>query len=327
MVYFTKNGLGGPRGKKYLRTDGLTRVPQTMWMHEDVGHSQTGKDEIKSLLDGSDIFDTPKPERLLQRIIHTATNPGDIVLDCFAGSGTTAAVAHKMGRRWVTVELQESTAETFTKTRLTKVVKGEDPGGITTTNKRIAADELPDGLLPEDAQKFNTLLKKVLDTLADADAETVKALRAATKTRDEKIVNWHGGGGFAHVRVGESMFTEIEDRVYLSEWAVSGSLTKAMCAQLGVHHRQDGIFAGKKGRVRCVVLDGMVTEATIAAVIDQLTENEIVEIWSTQVDPAAAAALKAARPGSSVSSIPVSVLDTYRRKTAKRSPFRRRTAA
>ena len=310
-------GLGR---KEYVSSKGI--VPSTWWTHMEVGHNRRAKSEIKALFGNTGVFDTPKPEELLSKIVSVATNPGDIVLDCFAGSGTTAAVAHKMGRRWVTVELQDKTAETFTKPRLAKVVRGEDPGGITTTAKRVAVDELPDGLLPEDAQKFNTLLKKVLDTLDDADVETVKSLRAATRTRDETTVNWHGGGGFTHVRVGESMFTEVGERVYLSDWAVSGALTKAMCAQLGVRHTQDGIFAGRKGRVRYVVLDGMVTEATVSAILDQLPETEIVEIWSTQVDPAAVALVKASRAGSSLSSIPTTVLDTYRRKAAKTSPFR-----
>jgi hypothetical protein len=97
-----------------------------------------------------------------------------------------------------------------------------------------------------------------------------------------------------------------------------------MCAQLGVRHKQDGIFSGRKGRVRYVVLDGMVTEATVAAVLDQLPENEIVEAWATQIDPDAAALLKQKRPGSSLSAIPTSVLDSYRRKTVRKSPFRTR---
>ncbi len=80
---------------------------------------------------GAAIFDTPKPENLLERVIHIASNPGDIVLDCFGGSGTTAAVAHKMGRRWVTIERNTATVASFTKPRLEKVVAGADPGGVT----------------------------------------------------------------------------------------------------------------------------------------------------------------------------------------------------
>jgi adenine-specific DNA-methyltransferase len=76
-------------------------------------------------------FATPKPERFMERVIHIGSNPGDIVLDCFAGSGTTAAVAQKMGRCWVTSEIAPATVEQFTLPRLAKVVRGEDPGGIT----------------------------------------------------------------------------------------------------------------------------------------------------------------------------------------------------
>jgi len=97
-----------------------------------VGGSRDANRELKAVFQpASSVFATPKPERLLERVIHIGSNPGDIVLDCFAGSGTTAAVAHKMGRRWVTAEILPSTVEQFTQPRLTKVVHGEDPGGIT----------------------------------------------------------------------------------------------------------------------------------------------------------------------------------------------------
>nr|WP_229583538.1 site-specific DNA-methyltransferase [Paracoccus sp. S-4012] len=103
-------------------------VPTTWWPHDDAGHTdEASKESVK--LFGSDIsFDTPKPERLLQRILHIATNPGDLVLDSFLGSGTTAAVAHKMGRRWIGVEMGEH-ARTHCATRLRKVIEGEQ-GGI-----------------------------------------------------------------------------------------------------------------------------------------------------------------------------------------------------
>jgi len=80
-------------------------VPWTWWPHDEVGHTDESKKEIHALFGKVEAFDTPKPERLLQRIIHIATNPGDLVLDSFAGSGTTGAVAHKMGRKWIMVEL------------------------------------------------------------------------------------------------------------------------------------------------------------------------------------------------------------------------------
>jgi adenine-specific DNA-methyltransferase len=80
-------------------------------------------------------FTTSKPERLLARIIEIATDPGDLVLDCFLGSGTTAAVAHKLGRRWVGVELRAEIVEKFALPRLRKVVEGQDKGGIASTRE------------------------------------------------------------------------------------------------------------------------------------------------------------------------------------------------
>lgn len=105
------------------------RPPETIWFNSDVGSNRTAKIEIKALF-SADVFDTPKPEKLIHRILHIATNPGDLVLDSFLGSGTTAAVAHKMGRRWIGIELGEH-CETHCLPRLKKVVDGEDPGGIT----------------------------------------------------------------------------------------------------------------------------------------------------------------------------------------------------
>jgi adenine-specific DNA-methyltransferase len=131
VIWFGSKGTSGPAVKRFIDKVSPGVVPGTWWGYEEVGHNQEAKQEIVSLFKAETPFATPKPERLLERVIHIASNPGDIVLDAFAGSGTTAAVAHKMNRRWVTVELNESTVDTFTKPRLAKVVAGEDPGGIT----------------------------------------------------------------------------------------------------------------------------------------------------------------------------------------------------
>lgn len=129
-VYFPKAGAGRPRIKKYQYEDtGL--VPGTFWTSDDAGTNDSAKDHIMKLFPEGATFDTPKPEKLLHRVIQIATNPGDIVLDCFAGSGTTPAVAHKMGRRWVAVEQLRETVNTFTGPRLDKVIAGEDSGGVT----------------------------------------------------------------------------------------------------------------------------------------------------------------------------------------------------
>ncbi len=159
-----------------------TRPPETLWLSTEVGHSQEGKEEIKALFPGINPFATPKPERLLERIIHIGTNPGDIVLDCFAGSATTAAVAQKMGRRWVTCELLESNYETYDVPRLTKVVNDRDPGGITQTKSERIADEgveLPDGVTPDDAAKFTSVLNKLIAE----DPETFKGVNLQGRSR------------------------------------------------------------------------------------------------------------------------------------------------
>ncbi|WP_143034812.1 site-specific DNA-methyltransferase [Glycomyces sambucus] len=128
-IWWGKNGRSFPFRKRFKSELG-NLVPTTVWLHEEVGNNREAKAEIAKLFE-QDSFSTPKPERLLERIIHISSDPADIVLDCFAGSGSTAAVAHKMGRRWVTAEVSPETVETFTRPRLELVVKGEDQGGIT----------------------------------------------------------------------------------------------------------------------------------------------------------------------------------------------------
>jgi len=129
LAYFGKSGDGAPSFKQYL-IDAAPIVPNTWWSHDETGHTDEAKKEMHSLFGRDLAFDTPKPERLLNRIIHIATNPGDLVLDSFGGSGTTGAAAHKMGRRWIMVELGEH-CHTHVIPRLKKVINGEDKGGIT----------------------------------------------------------------------------------------------------------------------------------------------------------------------------------------------------
>jgi adenine-specific DNA-methyltransferase len=130
-VYFGKDGDRLPIIKTYLDKvqDGF--VPKTWWPADEVGSNQSARrDHLRKLLADVEPFATPKPEALLQRIIWIATNPGELVLDSFAGSGTTGAVAHKMGRRWIMVELGEH-CHTHIIPRLRKVIEGDDPGGVT----------------------------------------------------------------------------------------------------------------------------------------------------------------------------------------------------
>jgi adenine-specific DNA-methyltransferase len=126
-MWFGKDGGGRPRVKNYfVENQGVSSW--SWWINEDVGHNQESKKEINELFGAANAFDTPKPERLIQRAIEIATNPNDLILDSFLGSGTTAAVAHKMGRRWIGIEMGEHAA-THCLPRLQKVLDGEQ-GGI-----------------------------------------------------------------------------------------------------------------------------------------------------------------------------------------------------
>jgi adenine-specific DNA-methyltransferase len=128
-IWWGSNGDRAPRLKLFLSEaeDGI--LPTTLWADGDVfGLNQQGVREIRVL--GLPDFPTPKPERLIAKVLEVGSNVGDLVLDSFAGTGTTGAVAHKMGRRWIMVELGEH-AHTHILPRLKKVIDGEDPGGIT----------------------------------------------------------------------------------------------------------------------------------------------------------------------------------------------------
>ena len=128
-LWFGPKGKNLPRLKKYLNEMDGGVTPQSIWLHGEVGNNQEAKKEILQI-NADTVFDTPKPERLIQRILNLATISGDTILDSFAGSGTTGAVAHKMGRRWIMVELGEH-CHTHIIPRLKKVIDGEDKGGIT----------------------------------------------------------------------------------------------------------------------------------------------------------------------------------------------------
>jgi len=130
-VYFGKDGDKLPVIKRYLTEVQQGVVPRTWWPGEEVGTNQDAKrDHLRKLLPDIEPFATPKPEKLIERIFFISTNPNDLILDSFAGSGTAGAVAHKMGRRWIMVELGEH-CHTHIIPRLKKVIDGEDQGGIT----------------------------------------------------------------------------------------------------------------------------------------------------------------------------------------------------
>ncbi|WP_418844641.1 site-specific DNA-methyltransferase [Parafannyhessea umbonata] len=268
-IWFGAEGDSLPIIKRYLSEVQRGVVPRTWWPATEVGSNQEAKrDHLRKLFPNQEPFSTPKPERLLERIIHIATNPGDIVLDCFAGSGTTAAVAQKMGRRWVTCELLETTFNRYTKPRLEMVVLDQEPLGITRTKgERVASEdvELPENVTADDAANFTRVLNKLVkesSTLAaslepeDDDEkqgkskrrkrkdppsketfdEVVRLLKGAAKTtRTKEQINWRGGGGFqvAHLSPACFDYDTVLDRVMLTDAATGDTLKRSVAANLG----------------------------------------------------------------------------------------------
>ncbi len=117
VVWWGRGGDNVPRRKVFL-SDAQGLVPSTWWPHKDVGHNAEANAEQRRLFPGERPFATPKPERLMARIIEISTAPGDLVLDPFLGSGTTAAVADELGRRWVGIESSAATIERYAAPRL-----------------------------------------------------------------------------------------------------------------------------------------------------------------------------------------------------------------
>ena len=196
-VWFGKEGKSVPRIKRFLGDgEGKGLTPETIWRAEEVGTNDSAKKALMELFDGKVVFDTPKPEGVIRRILEIATNPGDIALDSFAGSGTTGAVAHKMGRRWIMVELGEH-CQTLIIPRLKKVIDGADPGDIAD----LAASKggggfkfyrLAETLLVKD-KDLSTTKKPVYVINPKYDATMlIRAICKIENYRFRKNHRWHG---------------------------------------------------------------------------------------------------------------------------------------
>lgn len=158
-IWFGPKGNNVPSIKRFLSEVKKGVTPMTLWTYQEVGHNQDAKKEIKAF-GFETVFDTPKPEKLIERIITLGSNPGDIVLDSFLGSGTTAAVAQKMGRKYIGIELGNH-AYTHCVPRLKMVTDGTDQGGISKAQNWEGGSgfkfyELAPSLLKED--KFGNLV-------------------------------------------------------------------------------------------------------------------------------------------------------------------------
>ncbi len=288
---------------------------QTIW--SDLPTTRQAKAHITSLFPGATAFDTPKPEQLLERIINMASSPGEVVLDVFGGSGTTAAVAHKLGRRWVTAELLDTVFEGFTRPRLVKVISGHDGGGISSTSARESLNGLDAfGISAAEASAFQRVLKKLraieslgLETGA-GHTEALDSLRRVTDTKTVDTTVWEGGGGFRELVVDSAVFqvSELAGMTIMS--VVPGSsyeqLARSVAAQLGYRLADslEGPIVGALGKSRLAVIDGTVDAKAVAGVLSQVDEQETVVIAATTVADDARAALRSESKGSRIISIP-----------------------
>ncbi len=127
-IWFGTDGNGVPRVKKFFKDRKIGLTPETLWLGSEVGTNKTAKKHFLNMFPNEKVFDTPKPEGLIQRILEISTNENDTILDCYLGSGTTVAVAHKMNRKYIGIEIG-SHAKQIVLERMNMVIAGEE-GGI-----------------------------------------------------------------------------------------------------------------------------------------------------------------------------------------------------
>ncbi len=345
-VWFGAKGDSMPVIKRYLSEvqDGV--VPRTWWPATEVGSNQSAKrDHLRKMLPDRPPFDTPKPEPLLARILTISTDPGDVVLDCFAGSGTTMAVAQKMGRSWVGVEMMPKTVDDYIEPRLQKVIDGTDRGGISQRLDVVPTAQLPDGVAVEDVKTCLSVLRKLIkdDLIEGLEPPKVKKaqqgpvgafidtfntdteVRAAflkafgskissfAKTESHAISLWDGGGGYTKVEVADSVFEEIGGRIVLADWATGGELAEAVAAQLRFPYEPKGPFAGRKGRQLLAVIDGMLTESLVDYLLGYAEDDETLVVVAQSLTPDAGEYLRARRKGSRARKIPRDLAHISRR--------------
>ena len=210
---FTKTKSGWSVYTRIFYDSNSVRPPETLWSFEFAGSNRNAKAEQKALFDEDKSFSTPKPEKLLERIISLSTNEGDFVLDSFLGSGTTAAVAHKMKRKWIGIEIG-SHAYSHCKVRLDKVIEGIDLGGISQEEDKF---QLKDTELVklnanvEDVKKFNKILNLITKNTNLIPENILKKIK--NKTKIEKFkgeLKWQGGGGYRFYELAPTLINEDE---------------------------------------------------------------------------------------------------------------------
>lgn len=275
-AYFGKDGDRLPIIKRYLSEvrDGV--APRTWWPADEVGTNQSAKrDHLNKLLEGVTPFATPKPEALLKRIIEISTNPGDLVLDSFAGSGTTGAVAHKLGRRWIMVELGEHCI-THIVPRMNKVIAGEDHGGISEARELVWESKLS----PKRLRK----MEAILEELDAAENEVSHIYKKFERKIHGALLQSYGlleptkssiGGGYKFFRLAPSLLQTDK----WNNWVVNKKFNAEMLAE-AVCKLEGFKYAPSKETFWC---HGNSTESDFIYVTTQNLSYDQLQFISNQV--------------------------------------------
>lgn len=194
--FFTKNGKGGIARKTYLKNVG-GKLPTNLWKHDDVGHTDEAKKEMLNIFGGKTTFDTPKPTRLLQFILTIATNKDSIILDSFAGSGTTAHAVLNMNkadggnRKFICIEMMDY-ADTITAERVKRVINGYGEGkkAVDGTGGNFSYCELGEPLLVDDKLNNAVSTEKIREYIYYM--ETKQALPEASADEPMLLGVYHG---------------------------------------------------------------------------------------------------------------------------------------
>ncbi|WQX70352.1 site-specific DNA-methyltransferase [Helicobacter pylori] len=203
-ISFPTSGRGVPRYKRFLNEVKQGVTPMSLWTYQEVGHTQDAMREIKELFDGQALFDTPKPEALLQRILEISTQENDLVLDFFAGSGTTCAVAHKLKRKYIGIEMGEH-FDSVILPRLKKVIGGFksgaakefDGGGVVKVYELESYEEILRKIKYEDNDKplaYDEQYSDLVECKEHSYTLNIKALENMGVDIKETLENLHGVG-------------------------------------------------------------------------------------------------------------------------------------
>lgn len=237
--------------RKIYLADQSGRVPETLWFPKESGTTREANSEIRNFVE-SEFFDTPKPEKLLERVLTLSTEPGDIVLDSFAGSGTTGAVAHKMGRHWIMVELGEH-CHTHIIPRIKKVIDGEDLGGISVTSKTAQSVKL-----------CKTCTESLCEECQDKVGEN-------NKGGEQK---WFGGGGFRYYSLAPTLIVEDEwGNPVINKEYNSAMLAEAMCKLHGFTYAPNEEFYWMHGHSTETDFVYITTQFMNAAMLEKISEE------------------------------------------------------